>query len=116
MAYTYKILGQIFPTANTLTNVYVTPASTSAIVTSVYLTNGSQSNANVSLVVVPVDETLDTQHYIFKDMNLQQADTLVVNLNLTLEENVILAANNAQRAGTSSTANVSISAFGVEIT
>ena len=44
MANAYKILGQVTATANTLANVYVVPASTSAVVNSIHVTNLSAGN------------------------------------------------------------------------
>ena len=35
----YKILGQIAPTQNTLTNVYVTGASATGVVSTIYICN-----------------------------------------------------------------------------
>ena len=116
MAQNYKILGQIFPGANTLTNVYVVPASTNTIINTIYVCNQSTQNANVDLIVRPIDETLSNNHYILKEQDVNQADTLILNLNLTLSENTILVANNAHKSGQSLLGNVSISAFGVEVT
>jgi len=117
MANSYKILGQIAPTANALTNVFVTGASTSAVVNSIYICNQSSANANVSIVVRPIDESIGNQHYVLKDQIVNRAESLILNLNITMDSNVILAANNATRAGEGvvNTSNVSISAFGVEI-
>jgi 2',3'-cyclic-nucleotide 2'-phosphodiesterase (5'-nucleotidase family) len=36
MPQNYKVLGQVLPAANTITNVYVTGASTSAVINSIY--------------------------------------------------------------------------------
>ena len=48
MAQSYKILGQIKPTENTLSNVYVVPSANSAIVSTIYITNQEDANANVN--------------------------------------------------------------------
>lgn len=120
MPQSYKILGQIAPTQNTLTNVYVTSATANAVVSTIYICNQSTANANVDVVIRPINETLANKHYVLKDQRLDQADTLILNLNITMNSAVILAANAASRAGEAnaalSGANVSISAFGVEIT
>ena len=52
MANSYKILGQIAPTANALTNVYVTGASVSAIVNTIYITNQDNVDANAHLYLM----------------------------------------------------------------
>jgi hypothetical protein len=120
MAQTYKILGQVTPTQNTLTNVYVTGATANAVVSTIYICNQSAANANVDIAIRPINETLGNKHYILQNQLLGAADTIILNLNITMNSSVILAANSSGRAGESNAAitgaNVSISAFGVEIT
>ena len=116
MPQSYKILGQIYPTSNTLTNVYVTPVSTAAIVNTIYITNQDTANANVDIIVRPINETLSDKHYLLRDQLLEATDSIVLNINVTMNADVILAANNVYRDGESKSANVSINAFGVEIT
>jgi hypothetical protein len=114
MANSYKILGQIAPSSNTLTNVYVTGASVSSVVNTIYLCNQDSANANVSVIVRPVNEALANKHYILQDQRLDAADTIILNLNITMNSDVILAANIATRTG-EATANCSVNAYGVEI-
>ena len=45
MAQTYKRLGAIAPSANTQTNVYVVPAATEAVVSTITICNQNSSNA-----------------------------------------------------------------------
>ena len=120
MARAYKILGQIAPTQNTLTNVYVTGASATGVVSTIYICNQTTSNANVDIVVRPVNEAIANKHYILQNQLVGAADTLIMNLNITMNSSVILAANSSGRSGEINAAitgaNVSISAFGVEIT
>ena len=115
MAQTYKILGQSFLGANTLGNVYVTGATANAIVSTIYITNQDNANANVDLVIRPSSESLGNKHYVLQNQLIEQSDTLILNLNLTMGASVILAANNSVRAGETKLANVSINAFGVEL-
>ena len=116
MPNSYKILGQIYPSTNTVTNVYVTPAATSAIVSTIYITNQDSANANVDIIVRPVNEALANKHYVLRSQRIEQADTLILNLNVTMNSSVILAGNVSIRAGETKAANVSFNAFGVEIT
>lgn len=113
---TYKILGQIAPSVNTATNVYTTSASSSAIIQSIYICNQDSANANVDIVVRPTGVALGNQHYVLQNQRLDAADTLILNLNITMNSSVVLVANNRYRGGESKGANVSISVFGVEIT
>ena len=109
MAFTNKILGQIKPTANTLTNVFVTTSSNSVIISTITICNQGPANSTIDLVMRPVNETLANKHYILKNIAIPQADTLILSPGLTMNSDVILAANNTLDG------NVSISAFGVEI-
>ena len=115
MANSYKILGQSAPSQNTLTNVYVTGASVSSVVNTIYLCNQDTANANVSVIVRPVNEALANKHYVLQNQRLDAADTIILNLNITMNSSVILAANISTRAGETKSANCSVSAFGVEI-
>jgi hypothetical protein len=115
MATAYKILGQTLPTANTLSNVYVVPTSTSAIVSTITICNQSAANANVDIIVRPVNEALDNKHYLLRGVTIPRADTLVISPGLTLNASVILAVNNAVHTGETA-ADLSFNAFGVELT
>jgi hypothetical protein len=114
MANSYKILGQIAPSSNTLTNVYVTGASVSSVVNTIYLCNQDSANANVSVIVRPINEALANKHFILQDQRLDAADTIILNLNITMNSDVILAANISTRTGEVN-ANCSVNAYGVEI-
>ena len=114
MAQTYTILGQIQPSVNTATNVYSSGVN-SAIIQSIYIVNQDSANANVDIIVRPIGDALGNQHYILQNQLVGQVDTLILNLNVTMNSSVVLVANNRYRAGESKAANVSFSAFGVEI-
>ena len=116
MPQTYKILGQAYVTPNTLTNVYVTGASTSAVINSLYICNQDVPDANVTLIVRPINEALANKHYLLLDEPVDGASTYVLNLGITIGNNTIIAANTTYRPGTIGTANVSYGAFGIEIT
>ena len=115
MTTTYKILGQTLPTANTLSNVYVVPTSTSAIVSTITICNQDTANANVDIIVRPVNEALAAKHYLLKSVTIPRADTMILSPGLTLNASVILAVNNAVVSGETA-ANVSFNVFGVELT
>ena len=108
MAQSYKILGQVNPTANTLSNVYVTPASTEGVVNSIIIANQNTTNASFSLIVRPVSESIADKHYIVRGCVVPGSDTMTMTLSLTLQSDVILAAN-------TNSSNLSFGAYGVEI-
>ena len=109
MAQTYEILGQVSPTANTLTNVFVTGASSSAIVGTITISNFSDANTSYSLVVRPINETLANKHFIVRGGILPARELITITGAVTMNSSAILAAN-------TSDSSVSINAYGVEIT
>lgn len=112
----YKILGQVqvggSTYGNTMTNVYVVPASTQTVVSTIAICN--QSNAAVSLDVASRISTqaLGNQHYIIKSFALPAAETLILEPRLSMNATSILSANIT--GANANTSNVTISAFGVE--
>jgi hypothetical protein len=108
MAQIYEILGQVSPTANTLTNVFVTGAATSSIVGTITIHNFSDANASYSLVVRPINEALANKHFIVRGGVLPARELITITGAVTMNANAILAAN-------TSGGSVSFNAFGVEI-
>lgn len=110
MAQNYTILGQITPTANVLTNVYVTDSSTQAVIGTITVSGLFETiNSSFHLVVRPINEALEDKHYIFRGSPVIKDEVLVISGALTMGPNTILAANNW-------TGNAHITAYGVEIT
>jgi len=117
MPQTYKILGQVFTTPNTLTNVYVTDSSTSAVVNSLYVCNQDSVSANVNIILRPISEALADKHFYVYEQVVDGASTYVLNLGITMGSDTILAANSFYVTGlTKTAANISYGAFGLEIT
>ncbi len=109
MAQTYEILGQLAPSADTLTNVFVTGASSSAIVGTITIHNFSDANASYSLVVRPINETLANKHFIIRGGILPAREMISITGAVTMNASAILAAN-------TNGGSVSFNAYGVEIT
>lgn len=108
MAITYKILGQINPNANTASNVYVVPTTTSTVISTVAVCNQSNVASRFSLAVRPAAEALAAKHYISYQTSLPANDTIKLTWGITLGSNDIVVAN-------VESSSVSISAFGSEI-
>ena len=115
MPTTYKILGQTLPTANVLSNVYVVPAATSTILNTITICNQSSANANVEIIIRPINEALANKHYILENVLVPRADTLIFSPGITLNASVIVAVNNAVHAGETA-ASISFNVYGVELT
>lgn len=110
MAQTYKTLAQLSPTAGVLTNLYVTGASTQAVIGTIIVSGQFETtNSSFSLVVRPINEALNDKHFIFRGSPVVVDETLVISGAITMNSNVILAANNY-------TGNAIFTVFGVEIT
>ena len=108
MATNYKILGQLNPTANTLSNVYTVPSANQAVISTVTVCNQSIADAAYSIAVSPGGEADAVKHYIVRGGTVPAADALAFSLGLSL------GAGDVVRANTTSS-NLSFSIFGAEI-
>ena len=107
----HKILGQINPSGNTQTNVYVVPASTASLINSIHVDNLGAANASYSIIVVPSTDNSTTplpKHFILRGSIAPTGDTVLLDFPLTLPAGTVVAAN-------TNGASLAISAFGVEV-
>ena len=107
----HKILGQINPSANTQTNVYVVPASTASLINSIHVDNLGAANASYSLIVMPSNEFANPalpRHFILRGSIAPTGDTVLLDFPLTLPAGTVVAAN-------TNGASLAFSAFGVEV-
>jgi hypothetical protein len=109
MTTTYKVLGQMATTANTLATVYTVPSATQSVLSTVTICNTNNANANIRLAVCPANATTENKHYVVYDNQLRNNDTLTLTLGVTL------ATTDTVRAY-ANLANVSVNVFGSEIT
>ena len=104
----YKVLGQSAPSATTDTTLYTVPAATDAVVSTVTVANRDSTSATFRIAVRPGGATLANQHYIAYDCSVGANDTTALTLGLTLDATDVVTVR-------ASTANLSFSAFGSEI-
>jgi hypothetical protein len=105
----YKILGQSNPAATTETVLYTSPALTSAVVSTITICNQTATAATYRIAVRPsADGSTAAKHWIVYGATVGASDTTALTLGLTL------AAGDTLRVY-GSTANLSFSAFGSEI-
>lgn len=114
MPNTYKILGQVNPSANTQSNIDVVPAATEVVINSIQIANqNTTTNASYSIIVMPSAEfaspASNGKYFIIRGSTIPAGDAATLTLSLSLPAGAILAAN-------TNSPNVSFSAFGVEIT
>ena len=112
MAQTFKRLGAINPSANTQTNVYVVPAATETVISTITICNQENANLIYSLAIMPASiftAPAGKAHFIARDVAVPALDTIVLTLGLTANSGTVLTAN-------ASSVNISFGAFGSEIT
>ena len=103
----YKVLGQSNPAATTNTALYTVPSATSAVTSTLSITNlGASTTFRVA--VRPAGASIANQHYIVYDspINANSSAYLTIGLSLATTDVVTVYAG---------TANLAFSLFGSEI-
>jgi hypothetical protein len=108
MPTSYKVLGQLVPTANTLSTLYTVPANTQTVTSSVVVCNQGTST-NIRLAVRPAGASITASHYIVYDSIVNANDSLILTIGVTANTTDVISAY----AGTG---NVSFNLYGSEIT
>lgn len=109
MAVNYKVLGQVAPDATTATNLYTVPAATSAVVSTLVVANRAATAATYRISIRPGGATQGNQHYLAYDVVVSGGDSTTLTLGITLAATDVVTVY-------ASTANLSFSLFGSEIT
>ena len=112
MPQTFKRLGAINPSGNTQTNVYVVPAATEAVVSTVTICNQASTNASYSLIVMLPSEfssPAPAKSFVVRGASVPAADSIILTLGITANAGSIISAN-------TNSPNISFIAFGSEIT
>lgn len=108
MATSYKVLGQSAPAATTDTTLYTCPASTETVISTLTVCNRGTSDATFRVAVRPNGATIANQHYIAYDVVSTANSVIGLTLGITLDASDIVTVR-------ASSANLSFSAFGSEI-
>lgn len=108
MAISYKVLGQINPTANALTTLYTVPTGNSAVISTISVCNQSDSSSKFSLAVQPANAAIEAKHYINYNAAIAGNSSVNITIGLTLAASDVVSA-------AAESANVSFNAFGSEI-
>lgn len=109
MATSYKVLGQLAPSATTATTLYTVPSSTDAVVSTIVVCNRDAATATYRIAVRPDGATLANQHYIAYNVTVGASDSTTITLGITVNAGDVIEVY-------ASTANLSFNAFGTEIT
>lgn len=108
MSLTYKVLAQANPSATTATTLYTVPALTSAVLSSIVVTNQAGTSGTYRIAIRPDGETLAAKHYIAYDRTLAANDYEPHTLGVTLDAGDVVTVY-------ASSANMSFNAFGVQV-
>lgn len=109
MPTTYKVLAQNNPSATTETTLYTVPSSTSTVVSTVSIANQAGTSATYRIAVRPAaDATTASKHWIVYGATVAANDSIMLTLGLTLATGDVVRVYG-------SSANLSFSAFGSEI-
>ena len=108
MPTTYKVLGQVNPSATTPTTVYTVPSATATVVSSIVIGNLGGASATFRISVRPAGESQANKHYIAYDATVAANDSLTLTLGLTLATTDVVTVY-------ASTATMSFNLFGSEI-
>jgi glucose-6-phosphate dehydrogenase assembly protein OpcA len=84
MATAYKVLGQVTPTASTLTALYTVPASKSAVISTITVANLTGTANTFRIAIRPAGESIANKHYVAYDVAVAAADTTTLTLGITL--------------------------------
>jgi len=108
MAITYKVLGQVNPSATTATTLYTVPSATSTVVSTITICNQASSSATFRVAIRPAGATLAAIHYVNYDSTVAANDTTALTLGITLAATDVITVY-------SSSATVSFGVYGSEI-
>ena len=108
MATTYKVLGQVNPSATTATTAYTVPSATQTVISTIAVANLGAAPASYRIAVRPDGATLENKHYIVYDSSLAPQTTDTLTLGITLDATDVVTV-------LTSTATIAFNLFGSEI-
>lgn len=109
MADTFKVLGQLNPSASSLTALYTAPPAGTATVSSFVACNQGASSATFRMSVAVAAATDDAKQYVYYDLSVNAKDTFAATLGLTLGPGDVVRVY-------ASSNTMSFAVFGVEVT
>lgn len=109
MATSYKVLGQSAPSATTNTTLYTVPSATSAVASTLSICNRASTASTCRVAVRPAGAAITDSQYMIYDASVAANDTLLLTLGIALATTDVVTVY-------ASTANLSFSLFGSEIT
>ena len=108
MATTYKVLGQLNPSATTATTLYTCPAGTQTVISTITICNQAGTSGSYRVAVRPNGATLSAEHYVVYDATIQANTTAAYTLGITIDASDVVTVY-------ASSTSLSFNAFGSEI-
>jgi glucose-6-phosphate dehydrogenase assembly protein OpcA len=109
MALTYKVLGQVNPSATTNTTLYTVPSATSVVASTLNVCNQAATAATFRIAIRPAGESIAAKHYIAYDTSVPANDSVSLTIGITLATTDVVTVY-------ASTTTLSFNLFGSEIT
>lgn len=104
----FKILGQSYPNASTLTTLYTTPTTASAVTSGLFVCNQTLTGSTWRLAVRPGGNSVSASNYIYYDTPIYSNETQQINMALTLSATDVVSCY-------ASSSGVSFNLFGEEL-
>lgn len=108
MATTYKVLGQVNPSATTATTLYTVPSSTQTVISTISVCNQASTAATFRIAIRPNGATLSAEHYIVYGATVPASDSTFITAGFTVDASDVITVY-------ASSANLSFNAYGSEI-
>jgi hypothetical protein len=108
MATTYKVLGQVAPSATTATTLYTVGAGKSAVVSTIAVANRGGTSATYRVAIRVAGSALSDEEYIAYDAAITANNSTFITIGVTLAATDVITVY-------ASNANLSFNAFGSEI-
>jgi hypothetical protein len=78
------VLGQVKPSANTLTTAYTTPAGSSAVISTIVVTNLGPTSTTYRIAIRIAGGAISDEDYIAYDISIPTLDSIALTLGITL--------------------------------
>ena len=110
MAVSYKVLGQVKPSADTATTLYTVPAGSGnyAVVSSLVINNLTQDSTAVRVAIRPAGAALEDKHYIVYGSTVSAFQSQVYTIGITIASTDVVTVY-------ALSANLSFGIYGTEI-
>jgi hypothetical protein len=109
MAETPKVLGQLNPSAATLTTLYTVPALTNTVSSTITVCNRSATATTFRIAVSPAGAGISDEHYLYYDVSIPGNDTFATTIGISLEATDVIRV-------WATLATLSFNVFGIERT